>query len=207
MAITIPGMDLQYWGKLELTTAPTSELITTAEAKTHLRIDSSFTDDDAYIDALIIAAREIVEAHTRIKWAGAEYTLWFDEFPATDIITINDIGYARTAAVKYFDTDGVEQTLNTSKFTLQGQTIPPRIWLKETASWPETRTDGPGVKIELEVGYTATTGNATPGPILAAMKLIIGHLYENRQDVVDRIQYTMPQGAAYLIQPFRDLSA
>ena len=130
MAITIPGMDLQYWGKLELTTAPTSELITTAEAKTHLRIDSSFTDDDAYIDALIIAAREIVEAHTRIKWAGAEYTLWFDEFPATDIIAINDIGYARTAAVKYFDTDGAEQTLNTSKFTLQGQTIPPRIWLK-----------------------------------------------------------------------------
>ena len=207
MAVTIPGMNLNFWGKLELTNAPTNELITTAEAKTHLRIDSSFTDDDTYIDGLIVAAREIVEAHTRKKWAQAEYDYWLDEFPASDILAIQDVGYIRTIAVQYYDPTGVLQTFSTGNYNLQGSTTPPRLWLKDNASWPETRTDGPGVQISITVGYTYVTGNATPAPIIAAMKLIIGHLYENRQDVVDRIQYTMPQGAAYLIQSYRDLTA
>ena len=207
MAVTIPGTSIDGWGKLELITAVATELITTAEAKTHLRVTTS--DDDAYIDALIIAARQMVEAHTRIKWASAEYYYWMDQFPGTDVIRLQDVGYCREAGfvIEYYDTDGSLQTFAASNYTVTGKTVPPRIFLAKDSSWPSTATDRPGVRIHFNAGYTLATGMATPKPIIQAMLLIIGHLYENRQDVVDRIQYTMPQGAAYLVQPYRDLTA
>ena len=208
MAVTIPGTNTPEWGRLQLQTAPASELITTNEAKAHLRIEAAFTDDDSYIDSLITAAREIVELHTRVKWAAATYYYHLTEFPGSDIITIPDVGYIRGTGfvIEYYDTSASFVTLAASNYTIVGNVMPASVWLKADSSWPSTIGDRPAVRITLKVGYNAATSMPTPKPILQAMLMIIGHLYENRQDVVDRIQYTMPQGAAYLIQSYRDIT-
>ena len=46
-------------------TAPATEPITTAEAKAHLRV--SHSTDDTYIDALVAAARMVVEDRTGLR--------------------------------------------------------------------------------------------------------------------------------------------
>ena len=46
---------------LTLITAPTTEPVTLAEARLHLRLDSDFTADDDLIEVLIQSAREAAE--------------------------------------------------------------------------------------------------------------------------------------------------
>lgn len=53
------------------TVAPAEEPVTLAEAKAHLRV--SGTDEDAYIDALVKAARGRAESLTRRQLITATY--------------------------------------------------------------------------------------------------------------------------------------
>jgi uncharacterized phiE125 gp8 family phage protein len=61
-----------------VTTAVTSEVITTVEAKAHLRVDDSASDD--YIAALITAAREFAEHRTERSIGAQSITLTADAF-------------------------------------------------------------------------------------------------------------------------------
>ena len=54
------------YGKLRLKTAPTATPVSVAEAKTHLRIDSSFTADDTYIETLISVATFAAENYMNL---------------------------------------------------------------------------------------------------------------------------------------------
>ena len=66
---------------LRLTVAPTSEPITRAEAKAFAKVD--VTDDDSLIDALITAARQLVETEQNRQLMPATYELTLDEFPSS----------------------------------------------------------------------------------------------------------------------------
>ena len=51
---------------------------------------------------------------------------------------------------------------------------------------------------------TDTTGIVINSAIQAALLLIVGHLYANREDVVVGVSATqLPNGAQYLLQPYR----
>ena len=65
---------------LKLVSPPVFEPITLAEAKTHLRLDTC--TDDAYVSALIIAARERVELFLRRALITQAFEYTIDQFPA-----------------------------------------------------------------------------------------------------------------------------
>lgn len=46
-------------------------------------------------------------------------------------------------------------------------------------------------------------GIVANGSILAAVKLTLGHLYENREAVTDRAMTALPQGVPELLRPYR----
>ena len=50
---------------IKVETAWSTKAVTTAEVKTHLRIDSGFTDDDTYIDTLIESAQNVIETYLK----------------------------------------------------------------------------------------------------------------------------------------------
>ncbi len=57
----------------------------------------------------------------------------------------------------------------------------------------------------MQINYKAGLADATeiPAPVKSAALLIIGHLYENRQDViVGRIATQMPKASEYLLMPY-----
>jgi hypothetical protein len=58
-----------------------TEPVALADIKTHLRLDPSATDEDAYLDAMILAARRACEARINRSVVGFSATATFDSFP------------------------------------------------------------------------------------------------------------------------------
>jgi uncharacterized phiE125 gp8 family phage protein len=199
MPVNIPGQLRDPQGKVVLAIAPTTEPITLEKAKIHLRVTS--TDDDNYITALIIVARQMVEKHTRQIWTDATFDIYYDAFPSTDTITIPDITNIQlVSSVQYQDENDVTQTWSSANYYTALDTVPARIVKKTNSDFPST-SNAPGA-VKVKVRTDAPVGGV-PKPIIQAMYLLIGHFYENRQEVVDRIQYQMPNACEFLLSPYR----
>lgn len=183
--------------RLELVTAPAAEPLTLAEAKAHLRVTS--TDEDTLVTRLISASRRQVEAALRRKLITQTWRLLRDSFCAP--IVLVDVAPAQSiASVKYIDTAGALQTLATSVYQLVKE-APPRLVLAYDQVWPELRGDIEGVRIEVVSGYGAA-GSDVPQDIVAAMLLLIGHWFENRETVnVGNITSLLPYTVEALLSP------
>jgi hypothetical protein len=64
---------------LTVETAPAIEPVTLAEAKQHLRVD--IADDDTYIEALIVAARQYAEEYLDRALISQQLAMRMDTFP------------------------------------------------------------------------------------------------------------------------------
>jgi len=189
------------YGKLRLKTAPTATPVSVAEAKTHLRIDSSFTADDTYIETLISVATFAAENYMNLWIMQQSWYLDIDSFPdyfnllrgQNDDLTINSITYA--------DTANANQTLAASNYFGDGSMKPARIYFAPDATIPSTY-DKPNAVV---VDFTAGNRNASevPAPIRQAILLMVGTYYETRQTVSDRTYKEIPQSAEFLLMPYR----
>lgn len=182
-------------------TPPTEEPLTLAEAKAHLRVDS--TDDDAYISSLIIVARQYAETYTARAISLATYLFSLDEFPDGQIVLPNP-PVQSIESITYIDADGVEQSLGEGSYDVDFNHEPCRIAPAFNTSWPGTRAVPAAVKITFTAGYPGVgSGSAEESTIPASIKqaclLMIGHLYENREQVADRQMYEVPQAAQALL--------
>ena len=190
---------------LKLITPPAVEPVTLVEAKKHLRVDHS--DDDTFIGALITAVRTHLDA--RDGWLGIAlveqtWELHLDAFPA-DEIELPFGPLQSVSSVKYDDDDGNEQTLSASTdYTVD--LISKRGWvlLSPDASWPSTFDGINAVRVRFVTGYPVVGGVATtPAAIKAAMLLMIGALYEHRENVVIGSQpFVLPNAAESLLSTY-----
>ena len=196
---TLRGNGYVPYGKLVLKTGPTETAISLAEAKSFLRIDSDYDDDDNYITSLINVATNVVEEFTRRRLLTQTYNLYFDEFPPYIDLQVGDV--ASVTFIKYYDTNNTEQTLHGSNFDVDTKVRPGRIYESETGNFPNTYERPNAVEVEFIVGGTASD---VPEPIKMAMYLIIGRYYENRQDVVVGTQANeLPLMVDHLLTPYR----
>src|SRR5579862_4918635 len=69
---------------LQLVTAPTVEPIELADAKDHLRVSTSFTLDDVYIQGLITFARQNIETTMRRALLTQQWRLSLKNWPGRD---------------------------------------------------------------------------------------------------------------------------
>ncbi len=163
---------------LRLTTAPTSEPLTLVEAKAHLRI--THTDDDDYIDALIIAAREAAEHVTQRSLLPQTWTLTLDCFPGCDgVIRLSRPPVTAVTWVKYYDTTNAQTTLSSSAYTTDFQTEPGRIVPAYGYTWPQTYDRINAVEVKYAAGYANAA--AVPQQIKQWMLMRIASMYENRE--------------------------
>ena len=166
---------------VRVTTAPAAEPISTADAKLHLRVDAS--DDDALIDDLIKTARRHVEQRIWRSLIDTTLELTLECLPggAGEIyLPFGPVDSIATFA--YVATDGSGQTLNvTTQIQKSLYTDPPFLVPAYNTNWPSTRNQVAAATITYVAGY-GTAGTDVPQDILAALYLLIGNLYENREN-------------------------
>jgi uncharacterized phiE125 gp8 family phage protein len=161
-----------------LVTGPTEEPLTLSEAKAHCRVEH--TDDDAYITDLITTARVYVEQRCWISLCTQTWRQTLDGWP-TDGLLLSYPPITGVTNVTYKDSAGNMQTLSSAVYTLSPDGA--YICLAGNQSWP---TAALWPLWPIAITYTAGYGGAAavPLPIKQALKLLIGHWYENREAVV-----------------------
>lgn len=188
--------------RTSLVTAPSVEPLLLTEAKLHLRVDH--TSDDSLITRLISAARHFAEKRTSRKFITQTWDISFDSFLSTRNIDVPAAPLQSVTSIKYNDVNSVEQTLDASKYTVDTSGVDEgRIALKTDETWPDTDDEINSVSVRIVAGY-GNSGSDVPEDILSAMLLMIGHWYENRQEVVVGVSTTMvPLAALALLDSYR----
>lgn len=189
----------------KIITAATTEPLTLEEARTHLRLvafgDPLSHPDDDYVEALITSARTWCEQYTGRSFAEQTIEFALDDFPENEIrAPLSPL--SSITSIKYVDTNGDEQTASSSLYALDDYNLPNWVLLTSNSVWPTTLGGANNVKVR-----AVSNGNNVPEPVKSAMKLIIGSLYNNReQDSVNtsRISFnSLPLGVFSLLQPYR----
>ena len=183
---------------LTKTTAPSTEPLTTAEAKTHLRIDTG--DEDALIDTLIMTARRMSESYTSRQLLTATYELKCNDFPGGyGVIRLPRTPLGSVTSITYVDTSGASQTLSTDVYEVLSDDVSATVVLKPGQTWPSVQSEKyEAVTVTFTAGYGAASD--VPASVKNAMKLLIGHLFENREAVnVGNIVTEMPLAVSSLL--------
>lgn len=188
----------------KVTTEPTSEPISLIQAKTHLHVDHD--DEDQLISILIQSAREIVEQKTNRSLITQTRTMKLDYFPRYcgqgyypewAAIMLPNGPVTSVTSITYYDENEALQTLSSSLYWVDTSSGLPKVVIKN--SWPYTYSMPNAVTVVYVAGYGLAS--SVPKAITSAMYLIVGHLYENREQVGD-IRYELPFGVDHLLAPY-----
>jgi uncharacterized phiE125 gp8 family phage protein len=192
--------------------APSGEPVQLAEARAHLRVDN--TAEDALIAGFITAARMAVEADTGRCLLPQDWELrmpcfgtWHSEahgvtpgevrLPHAPIIAVQAVATAGA--------NGVETVLATTAWQASIPSGPAasRAILRPAAGqcWP---TPEPGVldavRIRYRAGYASVS--AVPAPLRAAILLMVGDLFANRE-AASAANVTDNPACMRLLNPYR----
>lgn len=203
---------------LSLVTGPAVEPLTLQEAKAHLRITES--DEDAWIENLIKAVRQRAENATNRQLVTATWKLVLDAFPTRWRVTAErymkdglgtqwgaEITIPKTplqsiTTIDYIDEDGNSQTLAASEYVVSTDREPAVVRRAFGKDWPSTRLQPDAVEITFVAGYGAT-GETVPDLLKSGMLLTLGHLYENREDVIaGTTARMMPEAAKSIYEQY-----
>lgn len=171
--------------------------ITVDEAKTHLRVDTA--DDDTYIETLLIAATNFCQNFQSRKYIEASLIDYWDRFPKeirppwSPLISVTTL--------QYVDTDGVTQTLDAANYDVFVGSEPGRIKPAYSLTWPSVRDIAEAVILTYKAGYGSASD--VPDNIKHAIKLLVGHLYENRESTTASKLREIPQGVRSLLMQNR----
>ncbi len=174
------------------TAAPTVPAISLADAKAHLRVQHS--EEDALITALVKAVEADFERQTNRALMRGTYLFTTSQFApdSAGLISINKCPLHEVSQIIYFDANGQQQTLGTSVYRVNALAEPWHIELKQGQSWPATDARTDAVQVTFTAGYAAAAD--VPADYIAAMKLLLGHLYENREAVSPTQMNEVPMG-------------
>lgn len=197
------------------TLTPTAyEPVSLDEAKTHCRVTGSA--DDTLLGVLISAARKRVEDISWRTLMPATLQLTLDDWPNSDTIELWLPPLQSVTSIQYTVRDGTAKTLSSDAYVVDTASTPGRVRLKADYFWPtDNLREVGGIVITYQAGVSNTTATAQNvatiralvSPIhKAAILLIVGHLYENREAVVSGAglsAFELPMGVDALLTPDR----
>lgn len=178
---------------LSVVTPAEGGAITLVEAKAHLRISDAY--EDALIEGLILAATEAAEAITKRALCKQTWDYLLDHF--CGCMTLPKAPLQSVENISYVDGKGDKQTVDPAVFTVDTASEPGRVYLAYSQSWPTTRRIPHAVTIRIVAGY-----DEIPSSIQAAVKLMVGHWFENREEATHLTVKQIPMGVKALLGPY-----
>lgn len=186
--------------------------ITLEEARAHLRLDATGSPpthpDDAMIEGMVEAARDYIEDYTEQVWSARSFTQSLEAFPNGPI----ELGlgpHIDLVSIAYLDESKVSQTIDLDNVVIDPYHDRALVYPAVDYAWPRTYPSPIAITITFIAGFGPTAEspiqNVHPVPksVKQAALLILGHLYENREDTVEKALASIPLGALSLIQRHR----
>jgi uncharacterized phiE125 gp8 family phage protein len=212
---------------------PLSEPVSVDDAKNFLRVTTD--QDDTLIGVLISAAREAVETFTGRSIATKTYRQGLDAFPYFIDSVVSQQAYPPNyyslprysttmwnysqmiklfappligvLAIRYIDPDGVQQTLDSTKYIVDGDSEPARLFPGPAgASWPSVLFVPNAVQIDFISGYDSAPsviGPDVPKGIITAILMLVANWYENREAATPGSFGEIPNHIAMLLWSHR----
>lgn len=188
--------------RLVLTSAPADLMLTTAEAKLHLKVDD--TTDDTLIAGLVKAATSHIEnAVLHRSLINRTYDLYMDTFPTGYTLELPMPPLSSVTSVKYTDKNNTEQTWAATNYKVVTTDDPGKIFAKSFV-FPLDLYWVNAAHITFVGGYGAAYTNVPfYDDVQTAIKLIIGEWYEYRENISEKLLRTIPNGAMNILMPWR----
>lgn len=189
---------------LQLVTGPAVDVVSLEDAKTHLRVDG--TAEDTLITSQIKAATRFCEALCERAFIEQTWRLGLHGFPiARDdrgriVLPISRL--ISVTSITYVDANGDVQTLDSDLYQVDNQAEPGCVAPAPGESWPSTEADRlNAVQIVFKAGYGTAASDVDPLAI-QAVKIVLGHLYENREtEITGTISTELKIGVKQLLSP------
>lgn len=183
---------------LKRISGPLVEPVSIAEAKSHLRIDQDFTDDDLYIQNLISAARHHVETVTDRTLIKSQWQMKLDTFPSWDIELPRPPVMVGNITVTYVPSSGSYTPVAFTNFRADMDSTPAVIRPQWNGTWPTCR----GAENDLVVTYWAGYGEGpsdVPPPAKHSILMILAHWFANREAVVQGGMNPVPMAVEMML--------
>ena len=167
---------------LTIVTEPTLEPLSLEEIEDHLRLSETSTGaEDAVLLFFLETARRYAERVQNRAYLEQVWTLTLDTWPKGDYIQIPRPPLIGVASVVYYATGGTAATMTAGNYYVDTASEPGRVHLGYGETWPsETLRPANGVAVTFTAGY-GSVPTAVPTEIKQALKLLVGHMYENRE--------------------------
>ena len=201
------------YGNLELQTAATTQVVTTAELKAQLRIDTS--DEDTLLATYISAATQMAEHYCNRHFINARYEMFFyEDLPSTFSLYFPDVTMDFGQSLPESDdglfylVDGTDNTYGVvgfNSYILKNSN--PYIFCKSSSFVepsgivPMEGMDGDNKSrwiFRFKTGMGAAASNI-PDAIKQAIKLIASDMYYFREDR----KRAFPMASEILLQPYK----
>lgn len=170
-------------------------VVDAATVMSHLRVSDA--GEQTIIESYRDAATRMCEQHTGYAIGQQRWRLSLPAFSGSSIrIPLPPL--VSVQSVKYYDLNGVIQTVDTSAYYVDPNRLLGEVTIKPGMSWPVVLGRSDAVMIDF------TCGNASvDADMVAAILLLTGHLYENREAVTGFTLSELPWGVESLLSPYK----
>lgn len=182
---------------LAVVTPATTPVVSAEEIREHVRQLAGV--DAAKLARLVKAATFACERIAGRTFVATQYEKRFDAWPGGTWLELPRPPLVSVDSVKYVDDEGTVQTLASSVYAVRAGLFHAGVRLAFNQSWPTARAEPDAIRVTFTAGY-GTTGESVPEHYRAAVELLAGHLYENREaTLVGTSIVEVPLGVAELL--------
>ncbi len=112
------------------------------------------------------------------------WQLSLSSWPSNGLIRLPRPPLATVVSIGYTDVDGVARTLAATNYHTVTAMEPGAVVLAPLGGWPsDSLYTGLPITVQYTCGYGATAASV-PEPLRVALRMLVGHWYENREAVV-----------------------
>ena len=162
------------------TAADVDEPLTVEELKSQIRADHD--DEDVILEMYIRAARQVLEIEYDTALVPTTCVLRLDRFPQDGCygdIELRIKNVTSVTSIAYTDTNGANQTLSASNYTVNIYDTPALIRPAYGLAWPSTRDVMNAVTVTFVAGYA--TPDLVPATTKAYLQLLAAEKYDKRE--------------------------
>lgn len=185
------------------TVAPSEPVITTAVAKSFLRVDHS--DDDATIDALVQAATDHLDGWSGTLGRCLVTQTWrqdFYDWPASGCFRLPFPNVQSVTSVAYYDAEDAPQVVSASLYELLEDEQGSFVRFLDDFTSPTVYDDrSDAVSVTFVAGYGAAS--SVPAPLVTAIKMLVAYWYQHREAAGTAELHAVPFAVEALTDPYR----